>query len=382
MKTQAVFDEVNHDLIGRETEVELMILAWIAKANACFIGEPGTAKSMMVERMIEAFGLKKNQEFVQLMHKYLPPEELIGPIKLSQLKLDNYERVMTNMIQESSIAFLDEIWKCSPALLTTMFRMLNEKKFRNGTSGEISIPLECCIAASNEYPIGEGYEDVAALWDRFAIRKTIRPIGRSEWKELLFGQQRGYSNIVSSLDEMHQWQSECEFMRWTTDAQDTLLELLGQLENEGIRLGNRRQRIGVKIAQASAVYYGHREVLPSDCDVLKFVYWVHPDDEGKAAETIGKLTDPAGHRIQQILADSRSVVEGISDFRSPEAFTALRKIKDMMDELENIPVNGSDMSGLKAKTAKDFIHNQLLKLQNSVIGVTNYEPTETHSLSN
>lgn len=364
MKTQAVFDEVTYDLIGRDREIELMLIAWIAKANACFIGEPGTGKTLMVERMIQAFGLLNHQGFVQLMHKYLPPEEMVGPIKLSQLKLDIYERVMTNMIQESSVAFLDEIWKCSPALLTTMFRMLNERKFRNGTLGEIDIPLECCIAASNEYPIGEGYEDLGALWDRFAIRKTIQPIGRSDWRDLLFGRQRDCSNVVSSLNEMHQWQAECRSKTWTTDAEDAILELLSQLEDEGLRLGNRRQRIGVQIAQASATYYGNAEVLRSDLDVLKHVYWVHPDDEGKVAEIVSKLANPTHYRIQQILTDSCAVVENVQDFEK-EGVVAARKLKDLAAELNEIPIDPGP-SGKQAREARDFIVKQRLEFSERV----------------
>ena len=118
-------DVLNRSLIERQEEVELMMLGLVARVNVLFIGEPGTAKSLMVDNLLRA--ISNAHGFSALMHKFLPPEEVMGPLKLSQLQNDVYERAVDGYMPTCNIAFLDEIWKSSPAILNMLLKILNEE---------------------------------------------------------------------------------------------------------------------------------------------------------------------------------------------------------------------------------------------------------------
>ena len=68
-------DVLNKSLIERAEEVELLMLGLVARHNVLFIGEPGTAKSLMVDNLLRAISGAKG--FSALMHKFLPPEEVM-----------------------------------------------------------------------------------------------------------------------------------------------------------------------------------------------------------------------------------------------------------------------------------------------------------------
>lgn len=80
-----------------------------------------------------------------------------------------------------SIAFLDEVFLGSTAILNMLLAVLNERRFRRGHAAQ-DVPLRLCVAASNTLP-----EDVAlaAFADRFLVRVFVSPVPDTELEALL-----------------------------------------------------------------------------------------------------------------------------------------------------------------------------------------------------
>lgn len=168
-------------LYEREEIVSLTLLSAIAGKPIFLYGPPGTAKSFIAKRVSSAF--KDSKYFGYLMQRFSTPEDIFGPISLEELKNDKYIRKIEGYLPDADFAFLDEIWKSTPAILNTLLTIINERVFKNG-SEEVKVPLKALISASNETPPeGQGLE---ALYDRFIVRLMVNNIkNRDNFEKIL-----------------------------------------------------------------------------------------------------------------------------------------------------------------------------------------------------
>src|SRR5580692_7468000 len=167
-------------LIEREAVVELVGLCAVAGEHMLVIGPPGTAKSEAVRRVAHATG---GRYFEYLLGRFTEPSEIFGPIDLRRLKEGVVETQTAGMLPEAEIAFLDEIFLGSTAILNTLLALLNERTFRRGAT-KMRVPLRVCVGASNALPDDEA---LAAFGDRFLLRAFLDPIPDPRLEELLEG---------------------------------------------------------------------------------------------------------------------------------------------------------------------------------------------------
>jgi MoxR-like ATPase len=165
-------------LVDREALVELVVLCAVAGEHVLVVGPPGTAKSAAVRRVAQRLG---GTYFEYLIGRFTEPSEIFGPISLQKLKEGVVEAETSGMLPEAEIAFLDEVFLGSTAILNTLLGVLNERTFRRGQRA-ISCPLRVCVGASNRLP-----EDpqLAAFADRFLVRLFVEPVRDSALEELL-----------------------------------------------------------------------------------------------------------------------------------------------------------------------------------------------------
>lgn len=173
-------NEAGKNLIERETLVELVALAAVAQEHVLIIGAPGTAKSEAVRRIAKATG---GEYFEYLLGRFTEPSEIFGPVDLRKLKEGIVETETSGMLPEAEIAFLDEIFLGSTAILNTLLGILNERIFRRGHT-RMKVPLRVCVGASNQLPSDES---LAAFADRFLVRLFVEPIPDPLLENLLEG---------------------------------------------------------------------------------------------------------------------------------------------------------------------------------------------------
>src|SRR5690349_8992989 len=143
--------EASAGLIERHSLVENTILAAVAGEHLLVVGPPGTAKSEAIRRTARAVGGKY---FEYLLGRFTEPNEIFGPVDLRRLREGVVETETTGMLPEAEIAFLDEVFLGSTAILNTLLGILNERVFRRGHTRR-DCPLRICVGATNALPEDE-----------------------------------------------------------------------------------------------------------------------------------------------------------------------------------------------------------------------------------
>lgn len=267
----------------REQIMAVTLLGAIAGHNTFLFGPPGTAKSLIARRLANAF--ENPQYFEYLMNRFSTPEEVFGPVSIKELKEDRYIRQIKGYLPTADFAFLDEIWKASPAILNNLLTIINEHLFKNGDE-RIDVPLKALIAASNEIP--QENQGLDALYDRFIIRLLVPPIEQeSNFYQLLdskpsSAQPEISSNLRIRYQELAQWREQLHEVTLSADIlliiQYIRQELLKNFKKLGVYVSDRRWQRAAMLLKASAFCNGRTETNHSDAILLKYCLWTTPEN--------------------------------------------------------------------------------------------------------
>ena len=223
-------------LVERRPIVRLALLAALAGEHTLLIGPPGTAKSQLARRLHLAF--REALYFERLLTRYTVPEELFGPLSISALEDDRYERQTAGFLPKASIAFIDEVFKANSAILNALLTLLNEREFDNGPRRE-PCPLISVIGATNEVPEDEVGE---AFFDRFLVRLPVVPVSPQGFRRLLDLDASQLSSPVVALRESDRAaiSRAAQEFRVTEEVAGLLAELRAWLPTQQTYVSDRR----------------------------------------------------------------------------------------------------------------------------------------------
>ena len=293
----------------REEIIAVSLLAALTGQNTFLLGPPGTAKSLIARRLASVF--QDRAYFEYLMHRFSTPEEIFGPVSISELKKDNFERKTYGFLPRANFAFLDEIWKSSPAILNTLLTLINEKIFRNGTQTE-EAPLKSLISASNETPPeNQGLE---ALYDRFAVRLFVSPMeDRKNFETLL---QEKEVKSKAKVHEEHQitnqqlkeWKEEITEIKLSQETLDVIQEIKIQFadkKNEKLKVyvSDRRWRNIATFLKGAAFFCGRKETNLSDALLLRHCLWTTRENRDAVLKIVENAVKNNGYALGRDLAE-------------------------------------------------------------------------------
>ena len=263
-------------LVDREPLVELVALSAVAREHLLVIGPPGTAKSVAVRRIAQATG---GRYFEYLLGRFTEPNEIFGPVDLRKLREGTVETDVSGMLPEAEIAFLDEIFQGSSAILNTLLGILNERVFRRGHT-QLTCPMRICVGASNSLPTDES---LAAFADRFLVRVFVESIDDPQLETLLESGWKLDHSKFSELASMNDIDALAEVAQKAdlSPIRPQLARLLRILRSAGIVLSDRRVVKAQSLIAAAAVVSGRSR--PSDADLWPLIYVVPTQEQQEIA---------------------------------------------------------------------------------------------------
>ena len=258
-------------LIERDVEAGLLILALVAEEHVLLIGAPGTAKSLLATALCQ---MLTGSQFSILLTRFTTPEEVYGPLSLKGLESDEYRRVTKGYLPTAKIGFLDEIFRANSAILNTLLPILNERIYFEGGRAW-KVPLELLVGAANDLP--EEDSPLGALYDRFLIRRFVKPIqSRENFAQYLESDVQPERVVIKPAD-LAAVRAAARKVILPAKAVTTIIALKEHVERQKILVSDRRWKKLVKLAKASAAINGQPVVTPNDFVLLPDALWEKPE---------------------------------------------------------------------------------------------------------
>jgi MoxR-like ATPase len=261
----------------------------VAQEHLLVIGPPGTGKSAVVRRVAQALG---GRYFEYLLGRFTEPSELFGAVDLKKLREGTVETDVTGMLPEADVAFLDEVFLGSTAILNTLLTVLNERRFRRGHT-QVQCPLRVCVSAANGLPDDES---LAAFGDRFLIHVFVDPLPDHQLETMLSGGWKSDQQTVlpegglAHLDTLSGMLKDVRL----DDARPVLANAVRKLRQAGIQLSDRRIVKSQRLMAAAAVLAGRIEATQADLWPLLYALPTR-ETQLNAREVLGDMLAASSH---------------------------------------------------------------------------------------
>jgi MoxR-like ATPase len=323
-KITELLKRLNDGVIEKEEVIALSLLSSVAGESIFLLGAPGVAKSLVARRLKYAY--KDGSSFEYLMNRFSTPDEIFGPISISQLKdNDKYERIVKNYLPTATVVFLDEIWKAGPSIQNALLTVLNEKIYRNGEQ-EIKVPMKALISASNELPSkGEGLE---ALWDRFLVRLIVEGIkDKQNFNDMISKSLNSYNDTVDetlkiSDDEYKVWSKQIDEIEIPENVFNVIHVIRNYIDQYNQReenkqnpiyISDRRWRKIVRLIRTSAFLNDRKAVDLMDCFLIKHCIWNEVEQISAVSQFVNDAIQKHGYSLKFNFKELR---DELNDFKT------------------------------------------------------------------
>ncbi len=248
-------------MANRRLLTELVFLALIAQENLLLVGPPGTGKSAAARIAAKSVG---GRYFEYLIGRFTEPSEIFGPLDLVALQNGEVRPDTSGMLPEAEIAFLDEIFLGSTAILNTLLGILNERRYRRGHV-DLDCPLTCCVAASNHFP-----DDpmLRAFADRFLLTAFVDPVEDYALESLLdagwrYGVEKEAEKPTLTMQEIAQLTEAAKRVD-VMPVRGGYAHVIRKLRGRGIEFSDRRIVKGQTLIASAAAVAGRDQAGPED----------------------------------------------------------------------------------------------------------------------
>lgn len=341
-KIQTIITEQQETHFERSEIIPALWNALIAHQHMLMVGPGGTGKSFLVRDLAKR--VVGTSYFEVALDETTTPDQILGPPDIKSMVEDGKtRRVPDGMLPTAHVAFLDEFFNANgPALHSTM-PLLNERIFHNNGK-PVTIPLRSAYMGTNKL---NSDQDQAALWDRVHHRHLIGYVSDRENRKAMIAQ--GLLRRVSgweppkfttlSLEEIDTAHDAAMALPISDIAWSTYLDLLEELERNGVITSSRRQGEMLAAVVANAWIAGHEEVKVGDLSVIRHMAWATQDTISTVKTIVLSACNPGEKKALDLLDDldklkaDYAVAADLDDIkRNTAAIDVFKKAQRLIDE--------------------------------------------------
>lgn len=383
---QTIETELNERFLEKSHIIRGMMVALVARQHLFLLGPAGEAKSGLTRAIAKR--IQGGVLFEKLIRALTAEEEIFGPIKLSRIEEDVYERKIDRKLPAAHVAFLDEIWKGSSAVLNGILDIANERQFDN--DGIIPVPLQSMFCASNEMP---GEDALTALWDRICLRYKVTGLTESGKRKFMTDEMArrraralgkdvtGGEGTTITLDQLETLQQAALLVDIPAKVMEDLFSILAELDKKGKNLPSTRKMGWIQdLICANAVLEGRTVAMTDDLAILSHVLWDKEEDIRAIGALVMKIANPNLDRAQELGDEAAAAFGRLMEFvnnnkQAPksqisskvmEFRAAVNELAPKFDDLENATKGaGRNTKPIEAIRANiRLMWNQALEMNN------------------
>ena len=261
---EKTIENVSKVIIGKDEEIELIIVSFLAGGHVLLEDIPGTGKTMMVKAFSKTLDLPFKR--IQFTPDLLPSD--ITGMNFYNQKISDFEFREGPLF--SNIVLADEINRATPRTQSSLLEAMEEKQITSdGQTRKLNLPF-MVLATQNPVESYGTFPLPEAQLDRFFMRIKLGYPTKEEEKTIITKNiDNPLDNIESIInqEELNYLLKNVSKVSANEDVMDYLVEIVSRTRNKKeIALGvSPRGSIALfKASQAYAAINGRDYILPED----------------------------------------------------------------------------------------------------------------------